>query len=46
VENAAGEASKAAWMTLLALGLTAAASIAGGLAGQRTFPTDVAVNEY
>ena len=44
VERAADEASKAAWMTLLALGLTAAASIIGGLAGQRSFPTDVAVN--
>ncbi len=43
VEQAAQDASRVAWVTLLALGLSAGAAIIGGLAGSRTFPTDIAV---
>ena len=43
VERTAQDVSKVAWATLLALGLSAAAAIAGGLAGSRTYPTDIAV---
>jgi len=43
VERAAQNASTVAWGTLLALGLSAAAAIIGGLAGARTYPTEVAV---
>jgi len=43
VENAAQNASSVAWATLLALGLSAAAAIIGGLAGARSYPTDIAV---
>jgi hypothetical protein len=41
VEQAAQNASRAAWSALLALGLSAFAAIAGGLAGTRTMPTDI-----
>lgn len=43
VEQTAQDASQLAWVTLLALGLSAAAAIGGGLLGARTYPTDVAV---
>lgn len=43
VQQAAQNASNVAWVTLLALGLSAAAAIIGGLAGARTYPTDIAV---
>ncbi len=43
VEQVARDLSAAAWMALLGLGLTAAASIVGGMMGRRTYPTDVAV---
>jgi ABC-type multidrug transport system fused ATPase/permease subunit len=43
VENAARDASGAAWGTLLALGLSALAAIGGGMLGRRTYPTDIAV---
>jgi hypothetical protein len=39
----ARDVSGAAWAALLALGLTAAAAVIGGLAGVRTHPTDVVV---
>ncbi|MDX2137546.1 MAG: hypothetical protein SF123_05580 [Chloroflexota bacterium] len=42
VEQAARDASNAAWGALLVLGLTALAAIGGGLLGTRSFPTDVA----
>lgn len=44
VENVARDASAAAWGALLALGLTAAASLLGGFLGARTYPTDIAVS--
>jgi len=43
VEKAAQNASSVAWATLLALGLSAAAAIIGGLAGSRTYPNNVVV---
>jgi hypothetical protein len=43
VEQAARNVSGAAWITLIALGLTAAAATVGGYLGVRTHPTDVAV---
>ncbi len=43
VERTAQDASNVAWATLLALGLSAGAAIIGGLAGARTYPTDIAV---
>jgi len=43
-EQAARNVSGAAWAALLALGLTAAASVVGGYLGVRTHPTDIAVN--
>lgn len=43
VERTARDLSGAAWGALLGLGLTAAASIIGGMMGRRTYPTDVAV---
>jgi hypothetical protein len=43
VEAVARDVSGAAWAALLALGLTAAAAVIGGLVGVRTHPTDVAV---
>lgn len=43
VEQAAQDASRVAWVTLLALGLSAGAAIIGGLAGARSYPTDIAV---
>jgi hypothetical protein len=42
-EELARDLSQPAWAALLGLGLTAAASILGGLAGRRSYPTDVAV---
>jgi hypothetical protein len=42
VEQAARDASNAAWGALLVLGLTALAAIGGGLLGTRSFPIDVA----
>ncbi len=42
VQQAAQNASGVAWVTLLALGLSAAAAIIGGLAGTRSYPTDIA----
>lgn len=42
VEQAARDLSGPAWAALLALGITALASILGGLAGTRTRPTEVA----
>jgi hypothetical protein len=41
VENAARNASGAAWAALLALGLTALAAMFGGFLGTRTYPTDI-----
>lgn len=43
VEQTAQNASNVAWATLLALGLSAGAAIIGGLAGTRSYPTDIAV---
>jgi hypothetical protein len=45
VEAVARDVSTAAWTALLALGLTALASVLGGLAGTRTIPTDVVARE-
>ncbi len=42
-QEIARDLSRPAWGVLLAFGLTALASILGGLAGRRTYPTDVAV---
>jgi hypothetical protein len=42
-EEIARDLSRPAWGALLALGLSAAAAIIGGMAGRRTYPTDVAV---
>src|SRR5690606_36527220 len=44
VENVAGQAADAAWWTLLALGLTAAAALIGGILRTRRNPTDVAAD--
>lgn len=43
INEATRDVSPAAWTALLALGLTAAASILGGILGKRNLPTDVAV---
>ena len=43
VEKTAQDASRIAWVTLLALGLSAAAAIGGGYLGARSYSTDVAV---
>jgi len=43
VEQTAQDVSNVAWVTLLALGLSAGAAIIGGLAGARSYPTDIAV---
>jgi hypothetical protein len=45
VENAARDASGAAWTTLLALVLSMIAAVIGGLIGTRTLPTAIAVSE-
>jgi len=43
IDQAAEDVSRAAWMALLALGVSALAAIIGGVAGTRRYPTDVAV---
>jgi len=43
VKNVAQNASNVAWVTLLALGLSAAAAIIGGFVGARSYPNEVAV---
>ncbi|MDX1994911.1 MAG: hypothetical protein SF029_21180 [bacterium] len=45
VEETSRDLSSIAWGTLLALGLSAGASILGGVAGTRNYPTEIAIND-
>ncbi len=45
IQQTADDVARAAWWTLVALGLSALAAILGGLAGTRHYPTDVFVED-